>query len=443
MSNEDFNAAPSPSPDISDGLPGAEGGSGDVTETSSKSWFERILDSLKAILFGLVLVIGSGALMFWNEGRSAKTAAALSEGAGLTISLPAEKVDPAQEGRLIHVAGATTSVQPVRDPDLGIESKALILARKVEMFQWKEDKHTETQKKLGGGEETITRYSYSREWSDKPIDSGKFRNSADHRNPAMPALASRSFYAPDAKLGAFALNEGVMHLLNASETFEAPAGALAQARARLGPRAQVLQGSIYAGVNPDQPAIGDVRVAFHYLPLTPVSVVGRQTQATFSPWTAGNGREILLAETGVLDAAVMFKHGQDENRILTWILRAVGVLLMWIGFRVALSLLEVLADVVPFIGNIVGAGASLAAFLFTLILAPVIIAAAWFFYRPFVAAGVIAAGALLVYGLRTLMHKRVAARGSQPGLQPLPAGAPASFLSGAPLARKLPGGPER
>ena len=39
-----------------------------------------------AILIGLLLVVISGGLMFWNEGRSARTAAALAEGAGLVIS---------------------------------------------------------------------------------------------------------------------------------------------------------------------------------------------------------------------------------------------------------------------------------------------------------------------------------------------------------------------
>ncbi len=432
MSNEDFTADSSPaetgggSMDINEGLPG----SGDVTETSSRSWFGKILDSLKAILIGLVLVIVAGVLMFWNEGRSAKTAAALAEGAGLVVSVDAAKVDPAREGQLVHVAGDTKAASPVKDPDFGFDAVGLKLTRKVEMYQWKEEKHSETQKKLGGGEETVTRYTYNREWSDKAIDSSQFRNSAEHRNPPMPNIASRSFQAPDAKLGAYALGEPVVRLLGAQDAFSAPESATAQARARLGQRARVLQGVVYSGANPDQPATGDVRVAWQLLPLIPVSVVARQTQSGFAPWTAKNGNEILLAETGVKEAALLFKHGQEENRVLTWILRFVGVIFMFVGFRLMLSLLEALADVIPFLGNVVGAGASLVALLFTAILAPLIIAVAWIFYRPLVAIGALVVGGAIVYGLRTLARGRAAAR------VPAPA-APGSFLhGGSPLARK-------
>jgi hypothetical protein len=106
----------------------------------------------------------------------------------------------------------------------------------------------------------------------------------------------------------------------------------------------------------------------------------------------------------------MFKHGEDENALLTWILRAVGVIVMFIGFRSMLSLLEVLADVIPFIGNIVGAGASLVALLCTLVVAPLMIALAWLFYRPLTAIAVLAVGAGLVWGVRQLVQRRSAAQ---------------------------------
>ena len=398
----DGSSSPS---DIADGVPGSD----DATETSSKSWFEKIIDSLKAIVFGLIIVVGSGVLMFWNEGRSAQTAASLAEGAGLVQSVNSDKLDPALDGKLIHVAAPATTARPIRDPDFGVEANGLILARKVEMYQWKEDKKSETRKKLGGGEETVTTYSYSKEWSDKAVDSSRFRNASDHRNSAMPRTLSHEFKAPDAKLGAFALNERVLGLLSASEALEAQPSALTQARAVLGQSAQVRQGTVYAGANPDQPAIGDVRVTWRLLPLTDISVVARQTQATFAPFLTSNGREVLLAETGVQPAALMFKHGQETNALLTWILRGVGLLLMFIGFRLMLTLLEVLGDLIPFVGDLIGAGASLLSLLATLIVAPVIIAFAWFFYRPLVAVGALLVGGALVVGVRTLMRKRVAA----------------------------------
>ena len=120
MSDQDFNSSD-----------GGFSSSDSFSESSSKSWFERIIDSIKGILFGLLLIIVSSALLFWNEGRAAKTAAALSEGAGAVVSVAADKVDPANEGKLVHVAGDTSAAQAARDSDFGFDAKGLKLVRKV------------------------------------------------------------------------------------------------------------------------------------------------------------------------------------------------------------------------------------------------------------------------------------------------------------------------
>lgn len=408
MSNQDFNGGSR----IEDGLSGLDSAAGsDVfTETASRSWFQRIGDSLKGIVIGVILVIAAGFLMFWNEGRSAKTSAALSEGLGQVVAVSSEKIDPSNEGKLVHLAGDTVSAQGARDPDFGFATKGLKVERKVEMYVWKEESHSETQKKLGGGEETVTRYSYKREWSDRAVDSSRFRSASDHRNPPMPNLASRDFSASDARLGAFRVSENVIGLLSAREKLDVPETALAQARNRLGGRTRIAQGIVYSGDNPDQPNVGDVRVSWNLLPLTPVSIVGRQTQSDLTPWTARNGNQVLMAETGTVDAQTMFRHGEEENAMLTWILRIVGIVLMFAGFRALLSLFEVLADIVPFFGNIVGAGASLIALLLTLICAPLIIAAAWLFYRPLIAIGIIVVGGALAYGARQLVRRASASK---------------------------------
>ena len=78
---------------------------------------------------------------------------------------------------------------------------------------------------------------------------------------------------------------------------------------------------------------------------------------------------------------------------------------MFIGFALMLSLLEVIADLIPVLGKLVGAGTMLVAFCFTLITAPVVAAIAWFYYRPLVACAIILAGSLLFLGVRSLAKK--------------------------------------
>jgi hypothetical protein len=70
----------------------------------------------------------------------------------------------------------------------------------------------------------------------------------------------------------------------------------------------------------------------------------------------------------------------------------------------------VVADFVPLIGSILGAGAGLVSLLLTVIIAPVVIAIAWFYYRPLVGIAILAAGAVAAVLVKMLVSRRTAAR---------------------------------
>ena len=80
---------------------------------------------------------------------------------------------------------------------------------------------------------------------------------------------------------------------------------------------------------------------------------------------------------------------------------------MLVGFSLLFRPLSVLADVVPFIGNIVGAGTGFVALLLSLPLSLLVISVAWIFYRPLIGIPlVIAAVAGFVFLIRTLMAQK-------------------------------------
>ncbi|MEI6722427.1 MAG: hypothetical protein WCO67_16805, partial [Betaproteobacteria bacterium] len=108
---------------------------GEVTEVSNEGWFSRIAGALWSILIGIVVVLISGIVLFWNEGRAVATAASLSEGASLVVSVAPGTVNPANDGKLVHVAGPTASAQDVTDADFGFSVPGLALRRTVEMYQ--------------------------------------------------------------------------------------------------------------------------------------------------------------------------------------------------------------------------------------------------------------------------------------------------------------------
>ncbi|MGH8516300.1 MAG: TMEM43 family protein [Panacagrimonas sp.] len=176
------------------------------TVTTSQGWGSRIGGSIKGILVGLVMTVGAFPTLFWNEGRAVAREKALNEGAAAVISVDASRIDPQNEGRLVHLSGTAQTTDVVQDPEFGAPIVALRLIRQVSMYQWKENETRETRKKLGGGEETVTTYNYVKEWSDQVIDSGSFYDGEGHKNPGAMPFNAETFQAENVTVGAFRMN---------------------------------------------------------------------------------------------------------------------------------------------------------------------------------------------------------------------------------------------
>jgi len=124
------------------------------TEVTTQSWGSRLGQSFKGVVVGALLLIAAFPLQFWNEGRAIDRAKALEEGAGAVVGVASATVVPGNEGELVHMIGQVTTNEVLADTDFPVSAKAIKLSRVVEMFQWKEESHSETREKLGGGTET-------------------------------------------------------------------------------------------------------------------------------------------------------------------------------------------------------------------------------------------------------------------------------------------------
>ncbi|WP_424810637.1 TMEM43 family protein [Roseococcus sp. YIM B11640] len=369
-----------------------DGGDGDsFTSTTSQSWFSRIGGALMGLLFALLLLPGSGWLLFWNEGRAVQTARSLTEGAGIVRSVPAERPDATNEGKLVHVSGPVRMTQLPFDADFDVKppNGTLRLARIVEMYQWVEENHSETRTRMGGGTETVTTSTYRREWREGRVDSSRFRQPNGHENP-QPRQSSRNFFAQGVTLGGFRIAESQLSAIPAAEPLTPANG----------------EATRYVGNDANNPRVGDLRISWRYAHPETVSVIGAQVGDGFGPYATNAGDRLLILRAGSLPAAAMFQQAQDDNKLLTWILRAVGVVLMFIGWSLLLAPLKVLADVIPPLGAVVGFGTMALAGVLTFLAAPVIIAVAWLFYRPLVGIAILAAGMALAYGITRLRRRR-------------------------------------
>ncbi len=384
-----------------------------VTEVTSTSWLSRLGRAIGGVFVGLIAILVAAVLLFWNEGRAIKTAQGLTEGAGIVRSVAADKVDAANDGRLVHVSGMLSTGGPVADPDFAIRVQGVRLVRHVEMYQWKEETQTETRTKLGGGEERTTTYKYVRDWSDKPVDSTRFKEPRGHTNPVM-TYQSREALAAGTRLGAFAVPESLLRGFGERRPLAATEAQANALQIRINKPVAVIDGVLHVGRDPSQPAIGDMKVSFFQVPLQTASVVATQSGGGFVPFRTHTGTTVELISAGAVPAAAMFQHAQESNVTLTWILRGVGVFVMFLGFAFILRPLKVVADVIPFLGSIVGVGTGLVALLCTVAIAPIAIAVGWLWYRPLVGIALLVAGFAATWGLVRLARGRVARKASVP-----------------------------
>ena len=118
------------------------------------------------------------------------------------------------------------------------------------------------------------------------------------------------------------------------------------------------------------------------------------------------GDSLLLVRQGAATAQEMFDAAASSNNVMTWVLRAAGLMLLITGFSMLLKPLSVLASVLPFLGRLVGTATGLVAAVFGVAIGTLTIAAAWLAFRPLVSVIVFAIGAGLIFVIRQQIVRR-------------------------------------
>lgn len=213
---------------------------------------------IRYAIFILALAVITAAAWFGFPHLSSQLDKVVADGIA-PVNVPADRIDPANEGRRLSITGNLTVDKPPRDPQLGIGADTPVLFRLVEMYQWREQCD-------GGG------CRYAMAWSAQPIDSSKFRTPMGHENPAAPFVAAH-FAAGEIHLDAFdvdsELTAAQLHLI----AFPVQADSLPP---NLAASFHDADGVLYAGGDPAQPVIGTLRVSYRVLPIGAVTLTGVQ-----------------------------------------------------------------------------------------------------------------------------------------------------------------------
>jgi len=355
------------------------------------------------LLAPILLLIGIWMLV-WNESNLVTHRRALDEGLHAVVDVPAiDTVDATKEGKLIHLVGTAATTDTPQDPIFGVApTGALKLKRTVEMYQWVEAKHSETKKNTGGSTSTVTKYTYTQEWKDEPVSSGSFAQPGGHSNPSSQMLfASESMTANPILVGAFELSSVITDRMTWYQPLSSGLSVndITDDAAKSG--ATVFGNSFYYGSgSPTAPQVGDNRVSFEQVPSQVISIVARQTYSSLSAYTSSNGASVLLVEAGPHDAAEMFQHANQALTMQTWMFRLFGFVLLFAAFQSVLEPLSVAADVIPCVGDIFQAANSFVSFGLALVVSILVVALAWFSYRPLLSIGLLGVVASCVWGVR-------------------------------------------
>lgn len=387
-------------------------------EKTTTSYGGRLGNAFKGIIGGLIAFIGGTILLFWNEGNFIKTLRALNEAEGATTHCESvATIDPSLEGKMIHASALADTKDVLEDSDFGLKETAISLVRTVEYYQWREESKTETKDKLGGGEERVTTYTYEKGWTSSPVDSGKFKDEDyQGKNFTLVKVDPKTQYAKNVSFGAYSLPpffiESISGRVSAEpklspeqmEALEKVILANPHAKAPASPPPQWVHASgstIYLGLSPATPHIGDVRVTFAKVLPQDISIIGKVNGQTFAKYVAKNGKTVSSLRAGTVSMEEMYESARSGNKMLTWVLRVIGIILVCAGLKMVFAIFEAIAKVVPFLGSIVGAGVGFVCTVLGLAWSIVLIAIAWLTYRPLISVPLLVGAVALVVYLKT------------------------------------------
>ena len=324
-------------------------------------------------LGGFVILI-IGILILWNnEGRTVKMQSAINEATKNYTDVESTSIDSKYEGKIIATTGKIdlSESDQLQDQKFGIRVTGAKLERMVEMYQWQEECTTDENDK--------TNCTYSKDWSNSLIDSSEFKQGG-HQNPTSFKFEGEDFLASNVKVGAFEMPQRLLEKLSYNKDLKNEQ--LTEQYKNTVEGFKVVDNYITNTVNSEDAQIGDLRVSYKVATDGEVSMLGVQKGKTLTAFTGKKGKSIFEIKRGSHTGAEILTGLTNSNKMIKWVLRVVGVLLVCGGISSLFTPLTMLADKVPVLGKIVGMSTSLISTVLGLSISLVVIAIAWFRFRP-------------------------------------------------------------
>lgn len=380
-----------------------------ISVTSHNSYWSRVGNSFKAILWGIVLVWISIWLLAWNEKNYVEQKAALKEWASIVQEATADQINSELEWKEVHVSGETASkAEALHDSTFWIITDDLKLKRTVEMYQWYEEEHEECHDNYWWSEDCTTTYTYDTKWSDEAISSNSFYQTSNHENPSVWEYESKERVKEPITLWVYTITPIFINQLtdyktinlseqnvNIPEKYKLTADQTSQKNTTTSvednnnnflygdsqkenntnttttiasnEKFHINGDQIYIWLDPTKPAVWDLKITFSSVKPYTVSIIWKQMGNELTSYKVSNWRNINLLSQGNVSAEDMFLQAQKENKMMTRIIRLIWLILMYYGFNLMFKFIETLAKALPFLANIIWVWTGIIALGLTLI----------------------------------------------------------------------------
>lgn len=362
-----------------------------VVKNEKQGFLGKMTNSFSGIIVGILLLFGGIGLLWWNEQNNVKNIKNVKELRDQVVDVSSASVKDEFDGKLIATSGKLDyNNDTITDSLFGVNAQTPVLVRTVEVYQWVESSETK---------DDTTTYTYSKEWSEKLVDSSDFNSPSGHENPAVKKYESERFETEETlKVGSYSLISSFKKLLPADktvgidETIQLPEGY------------KIYNKYITNSADVESPVVGDIRISYAKNDYKEVSVLGKQTGDTIGEYTTKKNTNIKKLVSGETNGAGMINEIESANKMMKWIYRILGTLLVVIAIGSILGPITTLIGYIPFLGKIVNSMIGVVSFLIGLAISLVVIAIAWFAARPIVSIILIAVIVGLIVAL--FMYKK-------------------------------------
>ena len=373
-------------------------------------YFRRLRDSIAAMVIGFVLIPIAVGLHGWNEYRTVHRTRGLAEAQSLVKTIPhSDQLAPDLDSQLVHLSGEADTEEVLADDRFNVRQRAIHLRRTVEMYQWSEKEVHQR----GSQDNSKRTFEYERIWSSEPIDSTRFHDAYGHDNPGFP-FASRTLSAENVFVGVYQLNDFLKQSMQDWQSIPLSQESLFETIAVDQRENYLVRNSelfISQGPpEPDRPRIGDLRVAFAYVPPAEISLIAQLRANSFGPFKTPNGESIQKLYLGQLTADEVIDRLDTENTTIAWVLRIGGLFLSIMGFALCLRPLSAVVSFVPLLGSLTSGLLFVVAMLLGGVVSLTTIGLAWIAVRPLLGISALLLAAVGVFIIFKLRNKTTSAK---------------------------------